>query len=160
MVFAIGFDPFTTAQLNRADMKNEKGERPTHRWGNGPRTMLGLMTSGFPNLFFPTGPGSPSVLANLFRQNEYHIDWIADCIAWLDRQGRNAIDPTVEAEDAWTAHVAEVSAPILRRRVRNYMAKFNDDGSQVFIPYVAGLNRYVEKADAVAAKGYEGFRVS
>ncbi len=156
IVFALGFDAFT-GQLDRADIRNQAGARPHDRWDRGPRTLLGLMTSGFPNLFFPTGPGSPSVLANLFLQNEYHIDWIADCIAWLDRNGHNAIDPTIEAEDAWTAHVAEVSAPILRRHVRNYMAKFNEDGTHVFIPYVAGLNRYVKKADAIAAKGYEGF---
>jgi cyclohexanone monooxygenase len=28
---------------------------------------------------------------------------------------------------------------------------------RVFLPYVGGLNRYIEKTDAVVANGYEGF---
>jgi cyclohexanone monooxygenase len=31
---------------------------------------------------------------------------------------------------------------------------------RVFMPYVGGLDRYKRHCDAVAAKGYEGFRLS
>ena len=47
----------------------------------GPRTYLGLLVAGFPNLFMVTGPGSPSVLCNMVVSIEQHVDWIADCIA-------------------------------------------------------------------------------
>ncbi|RYZ60001.1 MAG: NAD(P)/FAD-dependent oxidoreductase, partial [Proteobacteria bacterium] len=77
IVFALGFHPFTGA-WDRIDIRNEKGERPTDHWGEGPKTLLGLMTRGFPNFFFLTGPGSPSVLANLFLMNEYHADWVGE----------------------------------------------------------------------------------
>ena len=49
--------------------------------GGGPRTYLGLMTAGFPNMFMITGPGSPSVLSNMIVSIEQHVDWIADCLA-------------------------------------------------------------------------------
>ena len=39
--------------------------------------------AGFPNLFTVTGPGSPSVLSNMIVSIEQHVDWIADCIAYL-----------------------------------------------------------------------------
>jgi hypothetical protein len=32
-----------------------------------------------------------------------------------------------------------------------------DDGSRVFIPYAAGLNRYVGEVTKVIDAGYEGF---
>jgi cation diffusion facilitator CzcD-associated flavoprotein CzcO len=157
IIFALGFEAFT-GQVDRIDMRNEEGAHPSDRWKQGPRTYLGLMTSGFPNYFWLTGPGSPSVLANMFLQNEYHVDWVGDCIDYINRNGYATIEPTVEAEDAWTAHVAEVSQTILRLRVKNYMSHLNADGSRVFIPYVGGFDRYVKRCREVVARGYEGFR--
>lgn len=160
IVFALGFHAFRGV-LDRVALRNAEGRGPTDAWDRGPRTVLGLMTCGFPNLFFPTGPGSPSVLANMILLNEFHADWIADCIARMDAHGWRAVEPTADAEAAWTAHVAEVSAPLLRRQVDNYMVHVNpDDGSRVFMPYAAGLDRYVAKARDEVAAGYPSFRFS
>jgi cation diffusion facilitator CzcD-associated flavoprotein CzcO len=156
IVFALGFHAFTGA-WDRIDIRNEKGKHPTDDWKQGPKTLLGLMTEGFPNFFFLTGPGSPSVLANLFLMNEYHADWVADMIAYMDRKGLSTVEPGEEAQSAWTAHVAEVASPMLRRRVTNYMVQRTDDGEEVFIPYIGGFNRYAEQADDIAARDYDGF---
>jgi len=157
IIFALGFHAFTGA-LDGANIRNDKGQRPSDLWQRGPRTLLGITTAGFPNLFFPTGPGSPSVLANMSVENEYQIDWIADCIAWMKARAYDTIEPTLEAQDRWTAHVAEVSDKILRRQVRNYMVHVGDDGSRVFMPYIGGMDRFVAQADEIAAKGYDGYR--
>ena len=53
------------------------------KWEAGPRTYLGLMTAGFPNMFMITGPGSPSVLSNMIVSIEQHVDWISDCLGHL-----------------------------------------------------------------------------
>jgi cation diffusion facilitator CzcD-associated flavoprotein CzcO len=159
IVFALGFHAFTGA-IDNVKISNAKGEHPTDKWSHGPKTLLGLMTAGFPNFFFLTGPGSPSVLANLFLMNEYHVDWVADCIAYLDRKGLKTIEPTEAAQEAWTAHVAEVAAPTLRLRTPNYMVHRHVDGSGVFIPYIGGFNRYVVQADDLAAREYDGFLTS
>ncbi len=159
IVFALGFHPFTGA-WDRIDIRNEKGEAPTDQWRQGPKTLLGLATNGFPNFFFLTGPGSPSVLANLFLMNEYHVDWVGDLIAHMDSNGYRAVEPTVKAQERWSAHVAEVAAPTIRLKTRNYMVHRNEDGSGVFIPYIGGFKRYADQADAVAAEGYPGFILS
>jgi cation diffusion facilitator CzcD-associated flavoprotein CzcO len=160
IVFALGFRAFTGA-LDRAHVRNERGKSPTDGWARGPRTLLGLMTTGFPNLFLPTGPGSPSVLANLFLQNEFLMDWIGDCIAYIDAHGFSTIEPSEAAQDAWTAHVAEAASRLLRLRVDNYMVHVNaDDKSRVFIPYTGGFGRYVSAARDAAARGYEDFVLS
>jgi hypothetical protein len=65
---------------------------------------------------------------------------------------------TDEAQDQWTAHVAEASSTILRRFVNNYMVHVNADGSRVFIPYVGGMDRFAKRANEIAAKNFEGFR--
>ena len=159
IVFALGFHPFTGA-WDRIDIRNEKGERPTDHWDQGPKTLLGLMTRGFPNFFFLTGPGSPSVLANLFLMNEYHVDWVGELITHMDERALHAVEPTEEAQEAWTAHVAEVAEPTIRLRTKNYMVHRNADGSGVFIPYIGGFKRYADQADAAAAEGYPGFAFS
>jgi cation diffusion facilitator CzcD-associated flavoprotein CzcO len=157
IILALGFHAFT-GSLDRANIRNAKGEQPSDRWKTGPRTLLGVATAGFPNLFFPTGPGSPSVLANMAVQNEYHVEWISDCMEYMREHGYDTVEPTEEAETKWTAHVAEVSDKILRRQVKNYMVHVNQDGSRVFMPYIGGMDRFARQADDVARNGYRGFK--
>lgn len=160
IVFAIGFDAFTGA-LDAANITNEHGEHPSSHWSRGPRTYLGLMTTGFPNLFIITGPGSPSVLINFFPANVQHINFVADLLASMKARGHTRVEPEPAAEDEWTAHVATVASKLLRLGVENYMVHVNhDDGSRVFIPYAGGLPAYIDLCDAVVASGYEGFTFS
>jgi len=158
IVFALGFHAFTGA-LDHAEIRNEHGQRPSDNWTRGPRTCLGLMTTGFPNLFIITGPGSPSVLANMFAANEQHIDFVADCIAYMRERGYTRVEPTEEAQVEWTAHVAEAASSLLRLKVDNYMVHVNaDDQTRVFKPYVGGFNRFADRCDAVRAQDFAGFR--
>jgi cation diffusion facilitator CzcD-associated flavoprotein CzcO len=157
IVFAIGFEAFRGA-LDRVDIRNEAGETPTTHWNRGPRTMLGLMTAGFPNLFLLTGPGSPSVLANMVIMNEEHVNWAADLIGYMDQHGFASVEPTPGAQQQWTEEVAAAASKLLRLGVKNYMVHVNpDDGSRVFIPYVGGLDRYLQICREVAANHYQGF---
>ncbi len=158
IVFAIGFDAFKGA-VNSANIRNEHGRAPTDHWDRGPQTLLGLMTSGFPNLFMVAGAGSTSVLANMVMVDEHHVDWIADCIQHLKKNGLQSIEPEVGAERDWSQFVADAAGKILRLNVNNYMVHVNKDGSRVFMPYVGGFDKYVALADASAAKGYEGFKL-
>jgi len=157
IVFAIGFQAFRGA-LDQVDIRNERGETPTGGWDRGPRTLLGLMTTGFPNFFFLTGPGSPSVLSNMVIMNEEHANWVADLIAHMDVNGLSTVEPESAAQQRWTDVVAEAASKLLRLGVKNYMVHVNpDDGSRVFMPYVGGLDRYVEICRDIVANNYEGF---
>jgi cation diffusion facilitator CzcD-associated flavoprotein CzcO len=157
IVFAIGFNAFRGA-LDRVQIRNEKGETPTTHWHRGPRTMLGLMTGGFPNLFLLTGPGSPSVLANMVIMNEEHVNWVADLIGYMAQEDFDTVEPEPDAEQEWMAEVAQAASKLLRLGVKNYMVHVNqDDESRVFMPYVGGLDRYVEICRNIAASGYKGF---
>jgi cation diffusion facilitator CzcD-associated flavoprotein CzcO len=160
IVFALGFEAFT-GSLDGAGIRNEDGKQPSEYWTRGPRTYLGLMTRHFPNLFIVTGPGSPSVLANLVTGNVQQLDFTAGLLAHMNEHGYTAVEPTEEAQDSWGAHVAEVSERLIRRQIENFMVHVNpDDQSRVFIPYAGGLARYVAACEDVAADGYRGFGFS
>ena len=157
IVFATGFDAMTGALL-AIDIRGRDGMTLADKWEDGPRTYLGLAMAGFPNLFTITGPGSPSVLTNMLPSIEQHVEWVADCIGYLRGHGHGRIEARGEAEDAWVAHNAEVATRSLRSVCLSWYVGANVPGKpRIFMPYIGGFPVYVEKCDAVAAKGYEGF---
>jgi cyclohexanone monooxygenase len=160
LVFAIGFDAMTGALLG-IDIRGRAGATLRDKWAAGPRTYLGIAVAGFPNLFTITGPGSPSVLSNMIVSIEQHVDWIADCVAYLRDRGLTAIEPTVQAEDAWVQHVNEVGHMTLYPRANSWYMGANVPGKpRIFMPYIGGVGAYRQKCDDVAAKHYEGFTLS
>jgi hypothetical protein len=116
------------------------------------------MTSGFPNLFILTGPGSPSMLAKMVVMNEEHVNFYAGLITHMRAHGYTSVEPEPAAEAAWGETVAEAASKLLRLVVKNYLVHVNqDDGSRIFMPYVGGLDRYTEICRAVATNDYQGF---
>jgi cyclohexanone monooxygenase len=160
LVFATGFDAMTGALLN-IDIRGRAGQTLQEKWAAGPRTYLGVAIAGFPNLFTVTGPGSPSVLSNMIVSIEQHVDWIADCIAWLRDRDLERIEATVDAENAWVAHVNEIGHMTLYPRANSWYMGANVPGKpRIFMPYIGGVGVYRQKCDDVAAKGYEGFALT
>ncbi len=159
IVFATGFDAMTGPLLGPA-ITGVGGLRLRDKWSAGPRTYLGLATAGFPNLFIITGPGSPSVLVNMLVAIEQHVDWVADCIAYLREHDVAAIDATAEAEDAWVEHVNQVANLTLFPIANSWYVGANVPGKpRVFMPYIGGLPRYTDVIDGVAADDYRGFEL-
>jgi cation diffusion facilitator CzcD-associated flavoprotein CzcO len=160
IVYAIGFDAMTGA-LAQIDIRGRGGQALKDRWAAGPRTYLGLMIAGFPNLFIVTGPGSPSVLANMAVAIEQHVEWISDCIAWMGERQMGAIEATQAAQDEWVAHVNEVAEGTLFPLANSWYMGANVPGKpRVFMPYIGGFPVYRDKCNEVAANGYEGCVVS
>jgi cation diffusion facilitator CzcD-associated flavoprotein CzcO len=162
IIFATGFDAMTGA-LNRIDIRGRHGELLRDAWAAGPRTLLGLQSAGFPNLFMITGPGSPSVLANMVVGVEQHVEWIGACLTYLRDHGHNTIEATLDAQDAWVDHVNEVARGDVHTAptCNSWYLGANIPGKpRVFMPYVGGLPRYIEQAEAVASAGYAGFALA
>jgi len=160
IVFATGYDAMTGALLG-IDITGRGGQTLAHAWQAGPKTYLGLMTAGFPNLFTVTGPGSPSVLSSVIFSIEQHVEWIADCLESMRSRGFNIIEPEAAAQDRWVAHVNEVADLTLFPLANSWYMGANIPGKpRVFMPYVGGVVPYRQKCNEVAANGYEGFRLS
>jgi len=157
LVLATGFDAMTGALL-KVDIRGRAGVSLKDRWGEGPKTYLGLTVAGFPNFFTITGPGSPSVLTNMLPSIEQHVDWIADCLIALREKGVTVIEPMGEAEEAWVGHVGEAAGITLRSSCSSWYVGANIPGKpRVFMPYIGGLPAYIERCEAIVRNDYEGF---
>jgi cyclohexanone monooxygenase len=157
LVLATGFDAMT-GSVARIDIRGRDGQTLNQKWAEGPKTYLGLMSAGFPNLFIITGPGSPSVLSNMIVSIEQHVDWITDCIAYMRDRGLDSMEANKEAEDKWVAHVNEVAHTTLYPQANSWYMGANIPGKpQIFMPYIGGVGAYRQICNDVAAKGYEGF---
>ena len=160
IVFATGYDAVTGA-LTRVDIRGRGGVGLKAKWSEGPRTYLGVMTAGFPNLFIVTGPGSPSVLTNMVVSIEQHVEWISDCIAHLRTQGSKRIEATSDAENAWVEHVNDVASHTLFPSAASWYMGANIPGKpRVFMPYVGGFGKYSEICAEVVQDGYRGFSIA
>ncbi|SHG73235.1 flavin-containing monooxygenase [Bradyrhizobium erythrophlei] len=160
LVLATGFDAMT-GSVARLDIVGRQGQTLNQKWAEGPKTYLGLMSAGFPNLFIITGPGSPSVLSNMIVSIEQHVDWIADCIATMRDRGLDTMEARRDAEDKWVAHVNEVAHGTLYPQANSWYMGANIPGKpQIFMPYIGGVGVYRQICNDVAAKGYEGFAMT
>ena len=160
LILATGFDAMTGPML-RIDITGRDGQRLADAWAAGPRTYLGLMIAGFPNLFTITGPGSPSVLTNMIVSIEQHVDWIADCLVMLRAKGIASMEADLAAQDAWVEHVNEVAHRTLFPQANSWYMGANVPGKpRVFMPYVGGFAAYRRQCAEVAADGYRGFHLA
>jgi cyclohexanone monooxygenase len=158
IVYATGFDAMTGALLN-IDIRGRGGFSLAEAWGDGPKTYLGLQVAGFPNFFTVAGPGSPSVLSNMISSCEQHVDWISDCLAWLDANGVEVIEADPQAQEDWVRKVNEAADKTLFPKANSWYIGANIPGKpRVFMPYVGGHYRQI--CNQVAAEGYRGFRHS
>jgi cation diffusion facilitator CzcD-associated flavoprotein CzcO len=158
IVFATGFDAMTGSLL-RMNITGRQGLTLKDAWHAGPRSYLGLQVPGFPNMFTITGPGSPSVLCNLPPQIEQHVNWITDCIAYLQAHGIQQMEADTAASDDWVQQVNDAANETLLPQVRHswYLGANVPGKPRVFMPYAGGFARYRGICDDVAAQGYKGF---
>ena len=106
-----------------------------------------------------TGPGSPSVLSNMMVSIEQHVDWIADCIAYLREHGIAAIEPTRRGGGrlGGARHRTVGDASLYPRAKSWYMGANIPGKPRVLLPYVGGVGVYRRALRRVAESGYEGF---
>jgi cyclohexanone monooxygenase len=160
LVLATGFDAMT-GSVAKIEIRGRNGLTLNQKWAEGPKTYLGLMSAGFPNLFIITGPGSPSVLSNMIVSIEQHVDWIADCVGWMRDHGLEAMEADGDAEDKWVAHVNEVAHTTLYPQANSWYMGANIPGKpQIFMPYIGGVGVYRQICNDIAARGYEGFAMT
>jgi cyclohexanone monooxygenase len=157
--FATGFDAMTGA-MREIDIHTDEGNNIRDKWEHGPRSYLGIMVAGFPNMFMVTGPQSPGVKSQMILSCEWHVDFAANAIMDMRGKGLSRIDPEVSAEDGWVQHNNEVADSTLYPLANSWYMGANVPGKpRIFMPYVGGVEAYTKKCNEVIANGYEGFRL-
>ena len=157
IVYATGFDGMTGALL-AMDIRGIGGQTLRDKWANGAGAYLGLVASGFPNLFMITGPGSPAVFSNVIFSIEQHVEWIADCLAHMLDNDLDRIDADPQAEADWTQQVHDIAAQSIVGKTDSWWTGANIDGKPRGVTfYLGGTHTYRTICDNIAANGYKGF---
>jgi len=102
LIYATGFEVQKTGIYN--EIIGKSGLDLNEKYSTGMRTLLGIHTCGFPNLFI-MGGYQASFQFNLTDMLQTQGDHIAACIAYAREHGYQTIDPTAKAEDWWVQEV-------------------------------------------------------
>ena len=157
LILATGFDSGTGAML-RLDVSGVGGQKFKDKWADGPRTYLGLMANGFPNMFMLAQPGSPSIRSQVLVSIEQHVDWVFEMLEHARKSEVVEMQATQAAEDAWTTHVCEVAMKSLFARADTQYVGANIPGKpRVYLAYLGGVGVYRTTCNAVRDHAYEGF---
>ena len=102
LIYATGFEVQLTGIYN--NITGRDGQNLSDKYADGIRTLLGIHTAGYPNLFI-MGGYQASFQFNLTEMLQTQGDHIAACIDYVRQQGYETIDPTEEAEAWWVEEV-------------------------------------------------------
>jgi cyclohexanone monooxygenase len=159
LVLATGFDAMTGA-LTAIDIRGRSGVSLKAAWRDGAGAYLGLAVAGFPNMFTITGPGSPSVLANVVLAIEQHVEWLSGLLQHATANGITEIEADYEAQEEWMAEVGASAGRSLYSHANSWYVGANVPGKpRVFLPYVDGFSVYEAQCRKAAAEGFRGFHL-
>lgn len=102
LIYATGFEVQKTGIYNQIIGKD--GLNLDDKYADGVRTLLGIHTHGYPNLFI-MGGYQASFQFNLTDMLQTQGDHIAACIDYVRSNGLRTMDPTEEAEEWWVQEV-------------------------------------------------------
>jgi len=165
LVLATGFD-FITGSMLALDIRGRNGQPLTDKWKvkrgeDGVWTYLGLMTNGFPNMFFPMGPQAPTALAFTPHMAEVQGGWICECISRMRAQKWNVIEPKKEAEQWWKREVTKASDATLFPGTKSwYMGQNSKHRMEQALCYLGGVDVYIDTLEREANREYPGFTLT
>ncbi len=146
VVLATGFQAYTGAQ-EALEIRGLGGTTLEDKWESASTSIMGVCGADCPNLFMITGPQAP--FANLPTSIEQNIMWITDCIKMMESKGYDVCAPLQEAEDAWSAHTAEIHDQTLMAqgdKVHSWMMGANiESKTPRVLVYFGGANVYYDK---------------
>ena len=102
LMYATGFEVQKTGIYNQ--IKGESGLELNDKYRDGIRTLLGIHSHGYPNLFI-MGGYQASFQFNLTDMLQAQGDHIASCIEYARRHGIQAIDAKPDSEQWWVDEV-------------------------------------------------------
>jgi cyclohexanone monooxygenase len=118
LIFATGFEVGTSWRSQVGfDVTGRDGVTLSEKWANGPRSLHGVQTSGFPNAFFirTAHTGLTPNFTHMIEEQSRHIAYIVGKAIGLPR---GIVEVRPQAEAAWGAEIDK-----LARRGRSYHAE-------------------------------------
>ncbi len=156
LIYATGFEVQKTGVFNAIIGRN--GVNLAVKYEDGIRTLLGIHSHDFPNLFIMAGYQS-SFQFNLTDMLEWQGRHIAACIDYARKNDIQCIDATADAEEWWVQEVIKFRGTTSRNQectpgYYNFEGEFNrrQDGN-----YNGGINEYIAHMADVRARMADNF---
>ena len=156
LIYATGFEVQKTGIYNQ--ITGENGLDLNDKYSTGIRTLLGIHSQGYPNLFI-MGGYQASFQFNLTDMLQSQGDHIAACIDYVRRHDYQSLDVTPEAEEWWVQEVIHHRGKTTRNQdctpgYYNFEGEFQrrQDGN-----YNGGFPKYVTHLKEVRAQMAENF---
>jgi cation diffusion facilitator CzcD-associated flavoprotein CzcO len=160
LIYATGFDAVTGA-FDRIDIRGPGGVRLKDAWTDGqPRTYLGMMADGFPNMLMVLGPHTAR--GNIPQAIEHSINFQTGILRFMQQHGYTRVETRPEHVADWTETVIKASEPLLSSQVDSWQTGVNRNVEGRTVRRVLGYNgngvHFRKKTDEVAKGGYREFR--
>ena len=136
-------------------IENADGRTLGDHWSDGPQTYLGLMTHGFPNLFFPGGPHGAS--GNNPRYGALQVDFVQHLLNTARKRNSTRIEVPPQAERAWMDAMARLEAYSPFEKRGQYYGANTPGKKQAYLLNPGGRPTLDKFMAAAAETGYRGF---
>jgi cation diffusion facilitator CzcD-associated flavoprotein CzcO len=159
LIYATGFEVQQTGIYN--DIVGAEGVNLQDKYADGIRTLLGIHTAGFPNLFI-MGGYQASFQFNLTEMLQTQGDHIAACIDYVRANGHHTLDVSDEAEEWWVQEVIEHRGKTSRSEecTPGYYNFEGNEQPRQDGNYNGGFRQYFEHQGLVREKMQKNFRLA
>jgi cation diffusion facilitator CzcD-associated flavoprotein CzcO len=158
LIYATGFDGVTGA-FDRIDIRGSDGVRLKDLWAGSPRTYLGMLAEGFPNMLMVLGPHTAR--GNIPQAVEHSVEFQTRMLRFMQEHGYTRVETRPEPVDEWTQTVIKAAEPLLSSKIDSWQTGVNRNVEGRSVRRVLGYNgngvHFRRKTDEVANGGYREF---
>jgi cation diffusion facilitator CzcD-associated flavoprotein CzcO len=158
LIYATGFDGVTGA-FDRIDIRGTNGLRLKGAWAESPRTYLGMLAEGFPNMLMVLGPHTAR--GNIPQAIEHSVQFQTEMLRFMRDHNHTRVETRPEQVDNWTQTVIQAAEPLLSSKVDSWQTGVNRNVEGRTVRRVLGYNgngvHFRRTTDEVAKGGYREF---
>ncbi|WP_439658720.1 flavin-containing monooxygenase [Lentzea sp. HUAS TT2] len=128
IIFATGFQVgMSDLVTGRLPVYGRDGTHLLRHWGNGPRTLHGFYSDGFPNLF-TMGALQNAASVNFTHVLDEQASHIAAVVAEAGKRGARWVEPSAQAVEAWVSALGQNAEELYRFHLECTPGYYNNEG--------------------------------
>ena len=158
LIYATGFDGVTGA-FDRIDIRGTDGLLLKDAWAESPRTYLGMLAEGFPNMLMVLGPHTAR--GNIPQAIEHSVQFQTGMLRFMQEHDYMVVKTRPEQVNEWTQTVIKAAEPLLSSKVDSWQTGVNRNVEGRTARRVLGYNgngvHFRRTTDEVAKGGYKQF---
>jgi cyclohexanone monooxygenase len=154
IIYATGFD-FMTSYTRECGISivGKAGKSLDEHWDCGAKTLFGMQTNGFPNLFL-LSMVQAGISINYLHTADAQSKYIADLVLHCLQNEIGSVEPTEEAVNEWVGLCLEFSGPRRKFQESCTPSYLNFEGNRpkeldLNAPFGGGPLKYFEQLDAM-----------